>query len=78
MPLPLPRCLLFGVLLFLELAAFDVACIEFRVVLPLLGRIIQRKNRGDRADGHAGTAVYAFHRINVELRDFFEARKPSS
>jgi len=74
MPLPLLRCLVFRVFLFLELATLDVACVEFRVMFPLFGKIIQRKNRGDRADGHACTAIDTLDRIDVELRDFFEAR----
>jgi hypothetical protein len=73
MPLPLLRCLVFCVLFFLELATLDVACVEFRVMFPLLGEIIQRKNRGDRADGHACAAIDTLHWIDVELRDFFKA-----
>jgi hypothetical protein len=67
-------CLMLGVLLLLELAALDVACVEFGKVIPLLGQIVQRKNRGHWADGHAGAAIDALHRIDVELRDFLEAR----
>jgi hypothetical protein len=74
MRLPLLHCLVFRVLLFLELAILDVACVEFRVMFPLLGKIIQRKTRGDRADGHACAAIDTLDRIDVELRDFFEAR----
>src|SRR6266849_404398 len=57
-----------------EFAVLDVVCIKFRVVLPLFGKVIQRKNRGDRTDRHAGPKIDAFHGINVELGDLIEAR----
>ena len=43
-------------------------------MLPLFGQVIQRKNRGDRADRHAGPTIDALYRIDVELRDLIEAR----
>ena len=56
-----------GVLFGREFPGLDVALIHFRILLPLLGEIVQRKNRRDGADGNAGAAVDAFHGINVEL-----------
>jgi hypothetical protein len=38
-------CLVFGVLLLLELTAFDVARVDFRVVLPLLRKIVEGEDR---------------------------------
>jgi hypothetical protein len=43
-------------------------------VLPLLRNIIEGEDRRDRAHRHASTAVDTLHRINIELRDFLEAR----
>jgi hypothetical protein len=39
----------------------------------LLGQVIQRKNRGHRANRHTGATVDALDGIDVELRDFIEA-----
>ena len=55
-----------------ELAGLDVAFVQFRVLLPLFGQVIQRKNRGYGADGDTGAAIDAFHRINVELGNVVE------
>src|SRR6266852_1390551 len=73
LPVALLRRVL-GVFARREFAALDVVCIEFRIVLPLFGKVIQRKNRGDRTDWHAGPTIDAFHGINVELGDLIEAR----
>ena len=61
------------VLLFLEFAALDITRVEFRIGLPLLGQVVQRKDRGDWTDRHARTAIDAFHGIDVQLLDFLEA-----
>src|SRR6266849_2114695 len=63
-----------GVLVWREFAAFHVDFVYFCVVLPLLGQVIQRKNRRDRADRHARAAIDALYGIDVELRDIIEAR----
>ncbi len=55
-----------------EFAGFDVAFVQFRILLPLLGQVIQCKNRRDGADGNAGAAIDTFHGINVELGDVVE------
>src|SRR6266852_8944738 len=73
LPVALLRRVL-GVFARREFAVLDVVCIKFRVVLPLFGKVIQRKNRGDRTDRHAGPKIDAFHGINVELGDLIEAR----
>ncbi len=56
-----------------EFAALDVACVDLRKMLPLFRQVIQRENRGHRADRHTGATVDALDGINVELRDFVEA-----
>ena len=33
-----------------EFARLDIAFVQFRILLPLLGQIVQRENRGYRAD----------------------------
>jgi hypothetical protein len=43
-------------------------------MLPLFGQVVHRKNRGDREDRHAGSAIDALYGIDVELRDIIEAR----
>ena len=48
-----------------ELAALDIARVDFRKVLPFLGQIILGENRRNWADGHARAAVYALDRIDV-------------
>jgi hypothetical protein len=63
-----------GIFFWREFAVLDVACIKFCVVLPLFGKVIQRKNRGDRTDRHASATIDAFHGINIELGDLIEAR----
>src|ERR1700745_1251823 len=55
-----------------EFARLDIAFIQFRILLPLLGQIVQRENRGYRADWDTGAASDAFHRINVELGNGIE------
>src|SRR5207253_11123097 len=62
------RCLVFGELCGREFAASDVARVDLRKMLPLIGQVIQRKNRRHGADGHAGAAVYCTPRgrCNVE------------
>src|SRR5437773_8784870 len=65
-------CFVFGELCGREFAALDVACVDLRKLLPLLGQVIQRENRGHRADWHTGATVYALDGIDVELRDFIE------
>ena len=57
-----------------ELAGLHVALVEFRILLPLLGKVVQRKDRRDWADWYAGAAVDAFDRVNEELVDLFEPR----
>src|SRR5579859_4592905 len=37
--------------------------------LPLLWKIVHRKNSGDRANRHTGATVDALHRVDVELSD---------
>src|SRR5207237_10194429 len=69
---PCFRCLGFCELCGSEFAPWDVARVDLRKMLPLLGQVIQRENRGDRADGDARAAIYALDRINVKLRDFVE------
>src|SRR6266849_10576856 len=69
---PLFRCLVFGELCGREFAPLDVARVDLRKMLPLLGQVVQHKNRGHGADGDARAAVYALDRINVKLRDFVE------
>ena len=64
--------LVFGELCGREFAALDVACVDLRKVLPLLGQVIQRENRGHWADRHTGSTVDALDGIDVELRDFIE------
>ena len=61
-----------GVLVRLEFPAFNVACVQFRVVLPFFRQIIERKNCGDGTNGHTGSAIDALHRINIELRHVLE------
>jgi hypothetical protein len=70
---PLLRCLVFGELCRREFAALDVAFVDLRKLLPLLRQVLQRENRGHRADRHTGGTVYALDAIDVELRDFIEA-----
>ena len=64
---------MFGELCGREFAALDVAYVDLRKLLPLLRQILQRENRGHRADGHTGATVDAFDGVDVELRDFIEA-----
>src|SRR5437016_8906419 len=64
--------LMLGVLARLEFPAFNVACVQFRVVLPFFWQIIERKNCGDGANGHTSSAIDALHGVNVKLRDFVE------
>src|SRR2546429_4666361 len=64
--------LMLGVLVRLEFPAFNVACVQFRVVLPFFRQIIERKNCEDGTNGHTGSAIDALHRINIELRHVLE------
>jgi hypothetical protein len=57
-----------------ELAGLHVALVEFRILLPFLGKVVQHKNRGYRADWDTGATIDAFHRINVELGNVVERR----
>src|SRR6266436_9285550 len=66
--------LVLGELFRRELAGLHVALVQFRVLLPLLGKVVQRKNRGYRADWDTGATIDAFHRINVELGNVVERR----
>ena len=43
-------------------------------MLPFFGQVIQRKNRGDRADRNARPTIDALYGIDVELRNLIEAR----
>ena len=61
-----------GVLFGCEFGGIDVAFVQLRILLPLLGQVIQRENRRDGADGDAGAAIDAFHGINVELGNVVE------
>ena len=56
------------------LAGLHVALVEFRILLPFLGKVVQHKNRGYRADWDAGATIDAFHRINIELGNVVERR----
>ena len=66
-------CLVFGELCGREFATLDVACVDLRKLVPLLGQVLQRENRRHRADRHTGATVDALDGIDVELRDFIEA-----
>ena len=57
--------LMLGVLARLEFPAFNVACVQFRVVLPFFRQIIERKNCEDGTNGHTGSAIDALHRIRM-------------
>ncbi len=54
-------CLVFGELCGRELATLDVACVDLRKLLPLLGQVIQRENRGHGADRHTGATMGRTH-----------------
>jgi hypothetical protein len=41
---PLLRCLVFGELCGREFATLDVACVDFRKMLPLFGQVVFHKN----------------------------------
>jgi hypothetical protein len=66
--------LVLGKLFWRELAGLHVALVEFRILLPLLGKVVQRKDRGYGADWDTGSTIDAFHRINVELGNVVERR----
>jgi len=66
--------LVLGELFRRELAGLHVALVEFRILLPLLGKVVQGENRGYRADWDTGATIDAFHRINVELGNVVERR----
>src|SRR5579863_530430 len=54
--------------------AAEVGSVPLSVLRPLFGQVVQRKNGGDRTDRHAGAAVDAFHRIDIDhlfSREFF-------
>src|SRR5437879_12558830 len=61
-----------GELLGREFARLDVAFVQFRILLPFLRQVVQRENRGYRADWDTGATIDAFHRINVELGNAVE------
>src|SRR5579864_5806971 len=61
-----------GVLFGCEFARLDVAFVQFRILLPLLRQVVQRENRGYRADWDTGATIDALHRINVELGNAVE------
>jgi len=61
-----------GVLVWGEFAGFHVALVQFRILLPLLRQVVQRKNRGHGTDRDTGATIDAFHRINVELGNAVE------
>ena len=61
-----------GVFFGREFASLHVAFVQFRILLPLLGQVVQRKNRGHRTDRYTGAAIDAFHGINVELGNVVE------
>src|SRR5258707_441864 len=63
-----------GVLVWREFAGLDVAFVQFRILLPLLGEVVERKNCGHRADRYASSAIDALHGIDVKLRDLLEAQ----
>jgi hypothetical protein len=69
---PLLHSLVLRILLWHKFPANDVAGVDFCEVLPLLGQVIDRKNRRDRTDRYASAAIDAFHRIDVELGDCIE------
>src|SRR4030095_1000979 len=56
----------------LELASFDVARVLLNVGVPLLGKVIQRKDRRNWADWYAGAAVDALDRGNEQLVNLLE------
>src|SRR5688572_387507 len=47
----------------------EVLRVLLRVVLPLLGDLVAREDRLDRTGRHAGTAVDALIRVDVQLVD---------
>ena len=55
-----------------ELASLQVAFVQFRILLPLLGKVVQRKNRGYRAHWDTGATINTLHRVNVELGHIVE------
>jgi len=66
-------CAVLGLLCRREFTALYVVCVQFGVVLPLLGQVVQRKNGGHRTNRNASTAVNALHRIDKELWDVIES-----
>jgi hypothetical protein len=43
------------------------------VALPLFRQVLESKNSGHRANRDAGATIDAFHRVDIKLRDTFEA-----
>src|SRR5512142_1861034 len=43
-----------------------VLCIDFSVVLPFLWQVVQGKDSGHRAHGHASATIDALHWIDVQ------------
>jgi hypothetical protein len=41
--------------------------VDRREVLPFFREIVERENRGHRADGHARSAINAFHWVDIKL-----------
>jgi hypothetical protein len=57
----------------LELSAYNVTCVDFRVVTPFLWQIIQREDGCNRADWHTRATVNALDGIDIQLIDLIKA-----
>src|SRR5215469_17150562 len=57
-----------------ELASFDVVGVLLNVRVPLLGKIVQSKDRRNGADRDARATIDALDRVNEELVDLFKPR----
>ena len=55
-------------------SAFEIVGVDLREVGPFLGEIVEREDGGDRADGDAGAAIDALHRVDVDHVDRGEVR----
>src|SRR5580765_6186301 len=44
----------------------EVGSIPLGVLRPLFGQVVQREDGGNRANRHAGAAVDAFHRVDID------------
>src|SRR5213080_2886954 len=55
--------------------AAEMLGVFLSVSLPFFRQVIQGKNGGNRAHGHAGAAINTFHRINEKLVYAFKLRR---